>query len=112
MLAFYGAALSLSTGGKGVSLFRTKAERHVKHADLTPRPGWRVLALYLLNMPLHGLVSKYVMPNYAIHLGGLADKDPLAWLPSAKPSPSKCGFESFAHAQSLPSVCHGIASYD
>ena len=51
VLAFYGAALSLSTG------------------------GWRVVALYLLNMPLHGLVSRYLMPNYAIHMGGLADKE-------------------------------------
>ena len=30
--------------------------------------------LYLLNMPLHGLISRYVMPNYAVHMGGLADK--------------------------------------
>ncbi|CAE7432547.1 ABCD1 [Symbiodinium necroappetens] len=51
VLAFYGAALSLFTG------------------------GWRVLVLYLLNMPLHGLISRYVMPNYAVHMGGLADKE-------------------------------------
>ena len=62
--------------GTGKIKARIPSNVSSQHTDgFTQHAGWRVLVLYLLNMPLHGLISRYVMPNYAIHMGGLADKD-------------------------------------